>query len=119
MNMPKDNVWSATLRELSTLEPGWNEAYPNSAAVSVIALNRADEVLRWCKGFNTPMPTVHPLPDGGVTLRWWDNEEEISIEVGPVGKISLFQLNVATFETEQHDSLDDMVMVREFISRVI
>jgi hypothetical protein len=59
MNVPKDNVWSATLRELSTLEPGWNEAYPNSAAVSVIALNRADEVLRWCKGFHTPMPTVH------------------------------------------------------------
>lgn len=119
MNVPKDNVWSATLRELSMLEPGWNEVHPNASAVSVIALNRADEVLRWCKGFHTPMPTVQPLPDGGVALRWWDDEEEISIEVNPVGKVSLFQLSISTLETEQYDSLDDMVMVREFISRVI
>lgn len=90
------NKIHARLYELASLRDGWHDG--QGKEITRLALNTALAI-----GSNEPHPYIYPMPDGGISLEWDDDDGTLlTVEVRPDGAVNdlalLFTNNLGTSE---------------------
>ena len=76
------------LQQLLHLPPNWDSYGARPIAASPVA--RSLRLLSEVMGEATPVPSIVPVPDGGIGVEWHVNGLDAEIEVDPDQKVSLF-----------------------------
>lgn len=85
--------WSRRFIELSRLEPGWDEEFPESEAVSFAALDGARELLHFVSALGANQPGIFPTATGGVSLEWATGNEVLAVEVTEDAEFQMFHVS--------------------------
>lgn len=83
------------LNAMAHLKDGWIDGEAGSA-VSITALERAENVLSEMEKLNNISELVVPTEEGGVQFFWGGTPSQLSIEVDPSGSIYIHDADLQT-----------------------
>ncbi|MGV9103406.1 MAG: hypothetical protein ACOC3C_04755 [Candidatus Thorarchaeota archaeon] len=110
------NTWDKffdELKALKNLKRNW-DSY-DAEPTSIVVINKILKIMPKIVTVlpETPPPSVHPIPDGGVSVEWHLPSSEVEIEFSPVGGIYAI-----VDDTEEYDITDDYSKLKEIIHNV-
>ncbi|MBA2361473.1 MAG: hypothetical protein H0V79_11190 [Actinobacteria bacterium] len=79
---------AARFEELAALNPDW-DSY-GARSVDPDALRQGQLFVEWLLQRPIPIPSIFPVPDGGVQLEWAAGAVELEVEIEPGAAVGVF-----------------------------
>ena len=105
-----------SILEVMDLPEDWNSY--GARPVDPEAVREGLRVLNSILDSDTPAPTVHPTPSGGVTFEWHTSRVDIELEITPEGRVIALAEDLIAKEEWEDDITSDLRRLRPEIDKL-